>query len=257
MRVAYRPSSSLRAMFCVLIFCTAASPASQATEPRSSTAPAKAEVLQFSASVPLHTPHLLFRQLFLAELCQRVQKQCALQVYPPPRAEMMLRNGEIDGDLGRGAALLQEVPQALMVPTNMAEINFVSLSLASNTRTHKLQAWQGLQDLHVVYIRGYRFVEQHKNLRKLQAVGSYEACFGMVQDKRADVCILPAEIARQLWRESGQTDQHFQVRYLEKGGQYVYLAKHRAELLPLFEQAIQAMHKDGTVAALTKKSFAK
>lgn len=213
--------------------------------------------LHFSVPVPpSNSAHYLFLEKVLQELCLRLKFECRMQYFPPARGEQLLRRGDVDGEMGRGVVFAGLVPEAQRVPSPLVEVEFVILQRKDNARAAHAKSWADLRTLDVVYNRGYKFIEVHQEIRALHAVGSNEACFSMVAARRADVCLLPINLARQLMQEASYPAQDFRYYSLERGAQYLYLARHRAALVPSFDVELKKMQQDGSLAAIYRQYFA-
>ena len=127
----------------------------------------------------------------LAAITREAGLQYSMTIEPPERAVQSFRAGLYAVEVGRFENFGELVPGAHRIDSPVMTLRYVTLGRNPAIRP---KSWQELAPLSVVYVRGFKRVEQQLSLVpsvRREVAKSPDACVAMAALDRVDVCVLP------------------------------------------------------------------
>ena len=215
---------------------------------------AHAQPPMFGTSHEETSPMYRYAIDYLQQLCRDSGLQCRLQSLPGRRAEAMLANGDINGEVGRVKAYADKHPDYIRIdgPYILTHVRFFT-----QTRSDEITSWEALakKTWSVSYKRGiYIYQRRLEALRpniKPHDVQNEAACLRMVLAGRDDACIFDdGGLSGEL--QSLLTQGHAGPP-VEELPLYIYLDKKNAAQAPALNESARHLAARGVPAQLRRK----
>jgi polar amino acid transport system substrate-binding protein len=177
-----------------------------------------------------------------AELFKRAGVTYQVVRLPPPRAEIMLQQGKLDGDLLRGPAFAEQLPQLIRVEPAYRTFDF---AVFTGRRDFTVHGWSDLSQLPFAYRRGLLTVEQATTAAAQRyPVDNDSQCLNMVVLQRVVACVTSEDAPNAV-----PVDVRMAGR-LPGSEVFVYLAPKHRELAARLSVILQHMKASGELEKL-------
>lgn len=197
-----------------------------------------------------------YASAYLKKLCAEIRQRCELQSLPGRRAEAMLADGSVIGEMGRVKDYGRKHPRYLRL--NEPYVLTRTLAFTADTQP-VINSWEELarQARTVSYKRGVHTYQTKLETLRPQVtphdVQTVQACLQMVLTGRDQACIygdggLSAATSAML--EQGRSGKP-----LEELGLYIYLGADQRQLAQSMNAAASRLHARGLKAELRRKYF--
>ncbi len=194
------------------------------------------------------TPHTMLMNAIITEALKRLGYKTVLRRLPSKRALYEANSGEVDGNFLRNSSLSHNYPNLIMVPEPITHISMVAFSKHEDIRVN---GWNSLLPLRVVWIRGWQICENKLvNARKISRVNNVDQLFNFLEEDRADVGIFIKELGVETLREMRIKNIHPLLAPIYEYDLFLYLHKKHAKIVPQVAETLHAMKEDGTFQAL-------
>ncbi|EPJ53477.1 MAG: hypothetical protein OFPI_10480 [Osedax symbiont Rs2] len=136
----------------------------------------------------IHESSQTFKQskALLQQIAKKMGLEIELKVFPPKRAELMLRVGAIHAELYRTTSYGLSNPEAIKVNEPIAETPFNAYTTIENSN---IKDWESLKPYKIVTIRGFAFVNKYLSDHNTHAVNTIEQAVRFLHAKKADVFV--------------------------------------------------------------------
>ncbi len=217
---------------------------------------ARAEPLRLNTGVgaPYVTPDRQgFLDLLVAEMFGRTGRAAEMQVYPSAeRALLNANSGLDDGDALRVRGLEAIYPNLVRVDETLLSNDFVAYSLRHD---FPVGGFEALRPYAIGIIVGWKIFE--KNLADgydVTAVQDPRQLFTLLANGRTDLVLFEGWQGRWLARDMGLPVKVLQPP-LVTTEMFLYLNARHADLAPRAAEALRAMKRDGTYAAIRARTL--
>lgn len=198
----------------------------------------------------------LYASAYLKKLCAEIRQRCELQSLPGRRAEAMLVDGSISGEMGRVRDYGLKHPQYLRIDEPFVQTYTFIFTPATQPA---IDSWQELaqQARTVSYKRGiYTYQIQLEKLRPKitpHDVQTVPACLQMVLVGRDQACVYDdgsLSAASHAMLQLGRIGKP-----LEELSLYIYLGRDQRALAQAINAAAGRLHAQGLKKELRRKYF--
>lgn len=193
------------------------------------------------------------------ELFDGLGIKIAIVPLPTKRANVLLKSGEVDGDVHRSLAYGLEHPDLLRVEQSHFTVRFAAYSKLPQLRI--TQSWDGFSGsaLRVDYILGSvtpgRELPQRIPPERLSALKSVTQALRKLEVGHSDILVaLDMAVDPLLKLPEFQQAGIQKVGILEQVDGYLYLAKQHAWLAPAVAQILARMKRDGRIDKLGEQT---
>ncbi|MBT1443726.1 hypothetical protein KJI95_04195 [Shewanella sp. JM162201] len=202
----------------------------------------------------------LWLKLVYDEAFRRLGRQYQVETFPDKRGELLLSQGEVDGDLARSEQFIERNPSLILVPVAVAWTNFTAFSVKEGL---KLQRWEDLtaDNLKVEYRRGAALAESRLvaiiKPENLSIANDWETGIRKLLAGRTDVYV-DAEVDVLSLLASGAFPEG-QVKVagvLEKVDGYPVLHPKNADLAKPLEAVLRSMADEGLIEVYRLQAMA-
>lgn len=190
-------------------------------------------------------------KLIYTEAFKRLGLELVYSFYPPKRASMMAKLGQIDGELARIYNYNQNLPNLIRVDE---PVSSVKISAFTTDPAIKLNGWESLRgtDYKVEYMRGVKLcaikLSKVVNKKNLSEIAHWSQGLKKIIAKRTDIYV---EVERTVLRELKKDDfKNANMRIagvMEEVNLYTFLNKKYADLVPQLAEILKKMKEDGTI----------
>lgn len=188
----------------------------------------------------------------LVEAYGRLGSDVSIWRVPAQRGLVMANQGQCDGVAARAAAIEEECPNLLRVPTPLYVNTVVAFSKLRGVNPEK--GWPALAPYRLGSVLGYKYVEKHASrFGNHVLVSCYSQLFAMLKNDRVDVAV--AEYLDVL--PSLRGFDFGEIRALSpplaQVPMYHYLHRKHAEMVPAVDRALRDMCREGRLEALLEE----
>lgn len=197
-----------------------------------------------------------YASAYLARLCTEVRQRCELQSLPGRRAEAMLADGSITGEMGRVRDYGRKHPRYLRLDEPFVHSRTYVFTPAGKPA---IDSWEALaqQARTVSYKRGiHTYQTRLETLRPQLAphdVQTVPACLQMVLAGRDQACVYDEGSLSAAAR--GMLELGRVGKPLEELGLYIYLGADQRALAQALNAAASRLHAQGLKAELRRQYF--
>lgn len=193
---------------------------------------------------------------YLKQLCAAIHQRCELQSLPGRRAEAMLADGSITGEMGRVRDYGRKHPQYLRIREPFVQTRTYVFTPA---RQPAIDSWEELarQASTVSYKRGIHTYQSRLEALRGKVtphdVQTVPACLQMVLAGRDEACVYDdgsLSAASRAMLQQGRTGKP-----LEELELYIYLGADQGALAQTLNAAVSRLHAQGLKAELRKQYF--
>jgi len=224
------------------LFCFFASPSSFARPPL---------VLSTFAGPPLSNKEQTgYYDLILKEAFRRAGIAIEIVQLPAERSLANANQGVTDGDFVRVAGLNSIYPNLLQVREKVTDFEFVGFSRNTSIAT---TGWESLKPYDVAIVRGWKILETNiVGTRSLVRVKDQNLLFTLLKNNRVDIVVYSRFEGYEMIRQVGIRDAVILEPPLAVKEMFLYLNKRHETLVPVIEEKLKAMKRDGSIALIKK-----
>lgn len=218
-----------------------------------------AEVFTFVSVLDFERPNAKLCKLVIKEACRRNGIETFFEVYPNKRATIMMKNGEVDGDILRVGTFKAE--NYVRIEEVIYRAPFVTYSLDKNV---KITSWEDLKksDKKIGYFSTAQKVVNIINNRLKIAPGKqvkinadYYTGFKMLLNNRFDILVLGFSTAEDTFNKYKELrDEVIFTGNAEEVLIYPFLHKKHETLSPIIAETIREMKVDGSFDRLKEEA---
>lgn len=209
-------------------------------------------VLNSATTYPFSTPEKTgFIDLIVSKAFRRIGIKLNIIHLPAERALRYSNSGKIDGELLRIKGIDKIYPNLIRIPEKIIDWEFIAFS---NQKISLTNDWQSLSKYSITFLNGWKIYEI--NVPKSAAitkVNSPKQLFSLLLKNRAELALYD------LWSGLYYIKQH-KLKYvhpllppLAEKEMFIYLHRKHIKLIPLLENALIQIKKDGTYQKLKDK----
>lgn len=198
----------------------------------------------------------LYASVYLNKLCAEIRQRCELQSLPGRRAEAMLADGSLTGEMGRVKDYARKHPQYLRIEEPFVQTRTFVFTAGPQPA---IDSWKQLaqQARTVSYKRGiHTYQVQLEKLRPQVTphdVQTVPACLQMVLAGRDQACVYDDG---SLSATSHAMLTHGRIgKPLEELSLYIYLGRDQRSLAQAINAAASRLHAQGLKAELRRQYF--
>jgi len=185
----------------------------------------------------------------VSQIYKRLGYDIIIDIYPAKRALKMSNSGLVDGELFRIKGLQQTYPNLRMVPTPLYELDALAISINLAVEVNN---WQDLQPYKIGIMSGAEYAKKGAKGMDTHPANNYKELFNMLERKRVDVivCIKPACLFELKKLKINNINV---LGVVERMFVYHYLHRKHEKLVPLVDEQIIQMHKEGIIEKIVKQ----
>jgi polar amino acid transport system substrate-binding protein len=176
---------------------------------------------------------------------------------PAKRALPDANEGKYDGELYRIKEIGQEFPNLQMVPTSIGSIEFVAYG--SKKANLHITSWDSLKNYRLAAMRGIKKIEYETMGMRIIFVATPEQLLRMLYLNRVDIILMDKKTMLQAIKKAKLEREYYlvknilELKTLDTLELYHYLHVKNKNLIPLLDQSIQDLVKNGTVKSIWDK----
>jgi len=200
-----------------------------------------------------------FLNLLAEDIFRRVGVDVNIVILPAERSMQNVNQGIEDGELNRISGLEKIYPNLIMVSEPLISVEYTGFTkvgknpFQNNTITEPIQSWSRLEPYIIGIIKGWKIYEKEvAAVKKRTIVRNMELLFKLLENDRADIIMVTRITGHYYSHKFGIAttiiEPPFDIR-----GNYIYLHKQHAHLVPKLTAALRAAKADGTYDRLYKR----
>ena len=194
-----------------------------------------------------------YYDLILIEAFNRAGIAIEIVQLPAERSLANANQGVTDGDFVRIAGLNSIYPNLLQVSEKLTDFEFVGFSRNVSIAT---TSWQSLQPYDVAIVRGWKILETNiVGSRSLVRVKDQNLLFTLLKNNRTDIVIYSRFEGYEMIRQLGIKDARILDPPLAIKEMFLYLNKKHQSLIPIIDEKLKEMKRDGSFDLITKKTL--
>ena len=158
--------------------------------------------------------------------------------------------GLLDGEINRIAGIEQTYPNLVRVP----EPNMIMRFVAFAGRDHAISGWDSLRNREIGLVAGWKILEENtEGFPYVTRVPTEIELFRMLALDRIDVALYSQLTGYAVLNDLGYEGIRHLEPALAEREMFLYLHARHADLAPLIADALRAMKRDGTYAAIVER----
>lgn len=197
--------------------------------------------------------------LIYDEAFRRIGRKLEINYYPAKRSSLLVKEGEIDGDLARTKSFLQEHPHLIPVTESPLTIRIMAFT---NSPTLKISGWQDLKQTgyRVDYLRGSALIEQKLEKGELLApislVNDWTLGLRKLFADRSDIFVeFEGGVRFAMTRSEFQGKTLFVAGQLDEFTVHAFLQPEHKELAAKLSLVLKDMRQEGLIAQFEQQAF--
>jgi len=198
------------------------------------------------------SPSSLIYSKILEEIYRRADIPLEFVVMPVERSIVQSSNGLIDGEIVRIHKVGELYPTLLRVPTPFTFFESTAFSVIPDVLPE--EGWSGLSDYRVGMVRGMKHAEWGlKDIEDVVAVNLTKQLFDMLKFGRIDIAVT-SRVSGLFFIDKFDLDPLYVVEpALQNHDLYHYLHEKNKQYIPVLDETIRAMKKEGELVKLKEK----
>ena len=198
------------------------------------------------------SPSSLIYSKILEEIYKRAGIPLEFVEMPVERSIVQSSNGLIDGEIVRIYKVGELYPTLLRVPTPFTFFESTAFSVIPDVLPE--EGWSGLSDYRVGMVRGMKHAEWGlKDIDGVVAVSLTKQLFDMLKFGRIDIAVT-SRVSGLFFIDKFDLDPLYVVEpALQNHDLYHYLHEKNKQYIPVLDETIRAMKKEGELVKLKEK----
>ena len=203
---------------------------------------AEADFLKINCT--MHSSYEVFFFRVVEEICLRNHIRVKRSTPPVGRSLINVDQGIEDGDGPRVEGLETMYPHLIRVSEPFGEFVFGAFTRRKDLA---INGWNDLSAFNVAYIHGWKIFDLNvTSAKSLVKVRNIDLLFNLLEKERVDVILLTRLTGCTVIRERNLQRVYFAESPLAVKANYLYLNERHRSLVPVFEQTLKRIKKDGT-----------
>lgn len=182
--------------------------------------------------------------LVIKEAYKKIGIDIEIRTYNPTEGIKFANMGNLDGELQRIDGINQKYTNLVQV---QIPINYLEACAFSKNKNLKVDGWSSLKSLRIGLVKGIKFAEQGTKGMNVKVFDNYDDLIYMLQQDEVDVAIMSRITGIVILNEKGITEISGIHGNIESIFLYHYLHKKHSALVPLLEDVLKGMFKEGII----------
>lgn len=196
----------------------------------------------------IHSPYEAFFFRLVQEVCARNNIRVTASTPPVGRSLLNVERGVDDGDGPRIGGLTSTFPNLVMVQEPFG--NFIFGAFSKNAHV-EIDGWDGLSQLNVAYITGWKIFDNHvKKAKSVTKVKNKALLFRLLVADRTDVVLITKMAGYAMVKELDLKGVQFIEPPLAVIPNFLYLNKKHEALAGNLAETLRELKRDGTYQKL-------
>jgi polar amino acid transport system substrate-binding protein len=210
------------------------------------------------STIDVANPALLAIEEIMTAAYSRIGLKLEVVRLPAKRALPDANVGKYDGELYRIKGIGAEFPNLQMVPTSIGSIEFVAYGI-KKANLH-ITNWNSLKIYRLAAMLGIKKIEYETKGMRIVFVATPEQLLRMLYLNRVDIILVDKNTMLQAIKKAKIEKDYYlikniiELKKLDNLQLYHYLHIKNKNLIPLLDQSIQDLVKNGTVKSIWEKS---